>query len=88
MRESDLSAHDMHSEWFSVPLNGGSHRHSETCRWAGGRGGNDDATRARDAAAEGLSAGSGETKLFILPGYRFKVVERLITNFTCPSPRS
>ncbi|MBL8527212.1 MAG: S-adenosylmethionine:tRNA ribosyltransferase-isomerase, partial [Burkholderiales bacterium] len=26
----------------------------------------------------------GETNLFILPGYRFRIVERLITNFHLP----
>ena len=35
--------------------------------------------------AEGaVRAGPGETSLLILPGYRFKVVERLITNFHLP----
>jgi len=28
--------------------------------------------------------GAGETSLLILPGYRFKVVDRLITNFHLP----
>ncbi|HVZ08716.1 MAG TPA: tRNA preQ1(34) S-adenosylmethionine ribosyltransferase-isomerase QueA [Rhodopila sp.] len=37
------------------------------------------------AAADGtLSAWSGETDLFILPGYRFKAVDRLVTNFHLP----
>ena len=31
-----------------------------------------------------LQAGAGETKLFILPGYRFRVVDRLLTNFHLP----
>jgi S-adenosylmethionine:tRNA ribosyltransferase-isomerase len=26
----------------------------------------------------------GETKLFIMPGYRFRVVDRLVTNFHLP----
>ena len=30
------------------------------------------------------SAGQGETSLFILPGYRFRVVDRLLTNFHLP----
>jgi S-adenosylmethionine:tRNA ribosyltransferase-isomerase len=31
-----------------------------------------------------LQAGEGETDLFITPGYRFNVVQRLITNFHLP----
>jgi S-adenosylmethionine:tRNA ribosyltransferase-isomerase len=37
------------------------------------------------AAANGeLAAGSGETRLFITPGYAFRVVDALITNFHLP----
>jgi len=32
----------------------------------------------------GLAAGSGSTRIFIYPGYRFKVVDRLFTNFHTP----
>jgi S-adenosylmethionine:tRNA ribosyltransferase-isomerase len=31
-----------------------------------------------------LAAGTGDTRLFITPGYRFRVVERLLTNFHLP----
>jgi S-adenosylmethionine:tRNA ribosyltransferase-isomerase len=31
-----------------------------------------------------LQAGSGETKIFITPGYHFKVVDVLLTNFHLP----
>jgi S-adenosylmethionine:tRNA ribosyltransferase-isomerase len=37
------------------------------------------------AAAEGeLRAGEGETRIFITPGYRFRVVDMLLTNFHLP----
>src|SRR5207342_2975881 len=47
------------------------------------------ALRALEAAAasskEGkLGAGTAETRLFIVPGYRFRVVDRLLTNFHLP----
>jgi S-adenosylmethionine:tRNA ribosyltransferase-isomerase len=42
--------------------------------------------RALEAAAAGgeVAAGSGDTNLFIVPGYRFRVVDRLLTNFHLP----
>ena len=42
--------------------------------------------RALEAsAAKGtLKAGSDETALFVTPGYRFRVVDRLVTNFHMP----
>jgi len=42
--------------------------------------------RALEAACPGgeLRACSGETNLFILPGFRFNVVDRLVTNFHLP----
>ena len=42
--------------------------------------------RALESAARGgkIQAGSGSTDLFIYPGYEFKVVDRLLTNFHLP----
>ena len=44
------------------------------------------ALRALESAASSgeLIAGSAETRLFIVPGYRFRVVDALITNFHLP----
>jgi S-adenosylmethionine:tRNA ribosyltransferase-isomerase len=39
---------------------------------------------ARDGGDGQVKAGSGETRLFITPGYRFQVVDRLVTNFHLP----
>jgi len=42
--------------------------------------------RALESAAGdgGVAAGSGETRLFVTPGFRFRVVDRLLTNFHLP----
>jgi S-adenosylmethionine:tRNA ribosyltransferase-isomerase len=44
------------------------------------------ALRALESAAHDgrVHAGSGETRLFITPGFRFQVVQRLVTNFHLP----
>jgi S-adenosylmethionine:tRNA ribosyltransferase-isomerase len=86
VRLQDLSRHEMHGERYSVPREA-----VETIAEARRRGGRVLAVgtttlRALEsAAADGeLKPGSGETRLFILPGYRFRVVERLLTNFHLP----
>lgn len=85
VRADDLAGHEMHSEWYRVP--------QETIdairvtRERGGRVlavGTTTLRALETAAAEGLHAGMGETKLFIIPGYRFNVVDRLLTNFHLP----
>jgi S-adenosylmethionine:tRNA ribosyltransferase-isomerase len=86
VRTDDVSRHVMHSEWYSVP--------QETvdaikrAKAAGGRvvAVGTTALRALEAAAASgqLTAGTDETRLFIVPGYRFRVVERLVTNFHLP----
>ena len=42
--------------------------------------------RALEAAARDgrIASGGGETRLFITPGYRFSIVDRLLTNFHLP----
>ncbi len=86
VRVQNLALHEMHSEWYDVPR--------ETvdainrARAGGGRvlAVGTTTLRALESAAAGgtLEPGRGETRLFILPGYRFKVVERLLTNFHLP----
>lgn len=86
VRVEDIAEHHMHSEWYTVPQ-----RTVDLIRLAGVEGGRVMAVgttslRALESAAAGgeLEAGSGETNIFIFPGYRFKVVERLLTNFHLP----
>jgi S-adenosylmethionine:tRNA ribosyltransferase-isomerase len=86
VRVDDVSKHVMHSEWFSIPEETVQAIAAATAR--GGRVlavGTTSLRALESAAATGdLAAGSAETQLFVVPGYRFRVVERLLTNFHLP----
>jgi S-adenosylmethionine:tRNA ribosyltransferase-isomerase len=86
VRVDDLSAHVMHPEWYSIP----EATADAIARTRAGRGRvvavGTTVLRALESAAPAgaLHAGAAETRLFIVPGYRFQVVDRLITNFHLP----
>ncbi len=86
VRVDDVSKHVMHSEWYSVP----EATVAAVARARAGKGrvvavGTTALRALESAAASGvLRAGSAETRLFIVPGFRFDVVDRLITNFHLP----
>lgn len=86
VREEDLSRHVMHSEWYRIPEE--TVAAVERARARGGRVlavGTTTLRALEAAAADGnLRPVTDETNLFILPGYRFRVVERLLTNFHLP----
>ncbi len=89
VREAEVEAHRMHSEWFEVPVEAA--RAVEDCRRRGGRVVACGTTVVRtlesaaDPDAPGLvRSGSGETSLFIYPGFSFRVVDVLLTNFHLP----
>ncbi len=86
VRVDDIAEHKMHSEIYDIPATT-----VEAIRAAKARGGRVIAVgttsmRALESAARSgeLVAGQGETDIFITPGYRFRVVERLLTNFHLP----
>ncbi len=86
VRVDDVREHHMHSEWYHVPQ-----ETVEAVAQAKARGGRvlavgTTSLRALESAAGGggLRAGYGDTNIFIIPGYRFQVVERLLTNFHLP----
>ncbi|MDQ2069337.1 tRNA preQ1(34) S-adenosylmethionine ribosyltransferase-isomerase QueA [Natronospira bacteriovora] len=86
VRVDDLDDHQMHSEWLSV-----SEATCKAIRATRARGGRvvavgTTAVRSLETAAAGgeIRPYEGETRLFIRPGYRFRVVDRLITNFHLP----
>ncbi|MCM1182945.1 MAG: tRNA preQ1(34) S-adenosylmethionine ribosyltransferase-isomerase QueA [Roseburia sp.] len=87
VKEDNLLNHHMHSEWYWITqetadmING--------TKAAGGRvicvG--TTSCRAIESAADEtgrVAAGAGDTEIFIYPGYRFKVLDNLITNFHLP----
>lgn len=91
VRADDLSRHVMHSEWLNV---GAAlvERIART-REAGGRvvavgttvvRALETATRREGDGHPRLAPFSGETQLFILPGYRITAVDALVTNFHLP----
>jgi S-adenosylmethionine:tRNA ribosyltransferase-isomerase len=86
LRSEALEAHVMHSERYEVSAQTVA-AVSET--HAAGRRviaiGTTVARALESAAGDGpLLAGSGDTALFIRPGYRFNVVDALLTNFHLP----
>jgi S-adenosylmethionine:tRNA ribosyltransferase-isomerase len=86
VRAERLAEHRMHSEWYEVGAD--AIAAIEATRAAGGRivAAGTTALRALESAALGgsLRAQQGETDLFITPGFEFRVVDRLLTNFHLP----
>jgi S-adenosylmethionine:tRNA ribosyltransferase-isomerase len=86
VRVGDVRSHVMHAERFDVPRE--TVLAIDQARRRDGRVlavGTTTLRALESAAASGkLAAGLGETNLFILPGFRFRVVDRLLTNFHLP----
>jgi S-adenosylmethionine:tRNA ribosyltransferase-isomerase len=86
VRVADIDQHRMHAERVEVPESVCSA--IAACRARGGRvvAVGTTSVRSLEAAAAGgaLRPLRGETDLFITPGYRFRVVDALITNFHLP----
>ncbi len=86
VRSENIAEHQMHSEWYSI-----SQQTVDLVEAAQRAGRNVIAVgttslRALESASQSgrLVAGSDDTQIFITPGYRFRTVSRLITNFHLP----
>ncbi|KVP00301.1 S-adenosylmethionine:tRNA ribosyltransferase-isomerase [Burkholderia ubonensis] len=91
VRVENLAEHKMHSEWYELPQS-----LVDRIATTRARGGNviavgttsmralEAAARDADAAGRPLAATQAETDIFITPGYAFRVVDRLVTNFHLP----
>jgi len=87
VRVSDIREHRMHAEWYSIPAETAAliHRARSEGRRVVAVGTTSVRTLeyASDDAGR-VAQGSGRCDLFIYPGYRFKVVDAVITNFHLP----
>jgi S-adenosylmethionine:tRNA ribosyltransferase-isomerase len=87
VKAEDTSGHVMHAEWGSLSVETAAALNST--KRAGGRivaVGSTSLRLIESAAAEDgrLAPFSGETALFITPGYRFRAVDVMLTNFHLP----
>lgn len=87
VKTDDTSDHKMHSEWGSLPA--GTAAALNAARQHGGRivAVGTTSLRVLESAARAdgtLAEWHGETSIFITPGYRFKAVDILMTNFHLP----
>ena len=87
VKEENITDHVMHTEFFSVPEE--SARIINERKAAGGRVICVGTTSCRTIESVALEDGtipamSGDTGIFIYPGYKFKAVDALITNFHLP----
>lgn len=90
VNEDDPQEHEIHSEWCS--LSPETARAVNQARAAGGRvlAVGTTSVRTLESAArkaapnEAVAAFDGRTDLFILPGFKFRVVDAMITNFHLP----
>lgn len=92
VKTENLAEHQMHSEWFEVPA---TTQHAvAACRARGGRvvAVGTTSVRALESWAQQNSqvnlacaqAFAAETRIFITPGFQFKLVDLLVTNFHLP----
>ncbi len=90
VRVERIAEHRMHSEWFEVGAD--TVAAIEACRQRGGRVvavGTTTLRALESAARHGAPGGplqpyTGDTDIFITPGFGFRVVDRLVTNFHLP----
>ena len=83
VKTENLAEHHMHSEWYEVPA--ATQQAIADCHARGGRvvaAGTTTVRTLESWAQSGVA--SGDTHIFITPGFEFKVVDLLVTNFHLP----
>jgi S-adenosylmethionine:tRNA ribosyltransferase-isomerase len=86
VRSEKLADHQMHSEWYTIAQETVDAVHATRACDKNVVAVGTTSMRALESASQSgvLQAGSADTRLFITPGYVFKSVDRLITNFHLP----
>ena len=83
VKTENLAEHQMHSEWYDVPP--ATQEAIAACRARGGRVVAVGTTCVRTLESWAQSGRArGDTSIFITPGFQFKVVDQLITNYHLP----
>ncbi len=83
VKTEDIAAHQMHSEWYEVPQ--ATMEAIAACRARGGRVVAVGTTTVRTLESWARTGErSGDTRIFITPGFAFQQVDVLITNFHLP----
>ena len=83
VKTDDLAQHQMHSEWYDVPE--ATQQAIVDCEARGGRVVAVGTTTVRTLESwQQTGKTTGDTAIFITPGFEFKVVDGLITNFHLP----
>ena len=86
VKHENLDEHTMHNEWFDIPESTINLIKETKLRGNKVVAIGTTVLRALEAAARSgdIKAGSAETNIFIRPGFHFKVIDRLFTNFHLP----
>ena len=83
VKTENLAEHQMHSEWYDIPLP--TLAALERCRQRGGRVVAVGTTTVRTLESWASSGQTtGDTSIFITPGFEFQMVDLLVTNFHLP----
>ncbi|MCB2039377.1 MAG: tRNA preQ1(34) S-adenosylmethionine ribosyltransferase-isomerase QueA, partial [Rhodoferax sp.] len=83
VKTENLAEHQMHSEWYQVPQD--TQEAIAACKARGGRIVAVGTTTVRTLESWAASGQvSGDTEIFITPGFRFRLIDLLITNFHLP----
>ncbi len=83
VKTENIAEHTMHSEWYEVPE--ATQQAIAACKARGGQVVAVGTTTVRTLESWAkFGQASGDTEIFITPGFEFQVIDRLITNFHLP----